>query len=46
MTLRMPLNVSSGLPGKRASSQYDSFSGKMVMKRTCIGDTGEDCSTH
>ena len=31
-------------PGDRALSQYDSLSGKMVLKWPCGSDTGEVCS--
>ena len=36
------IELQTVLPGDRNLSQYDSFSGKMVLKRLCIGDTGED----
>ena len=30
----------------RAASQYDSFSGKMVLKRSCVSGTGEHSTLH
>ena len=33
-------------PGDRASSQYDSFSGKMVLKRPFLSDTGKTLALH
>ena len=34
------------LPGGIASSKYDSFSGKMFLKRLCIGNTGKVSTVH
>ena len=36
----------SNLPGDRPLRQYDSFSGRMFLKKLCVSDTGEDSALH
>ena len=41
VTMKTSLHVHSALLGDGALGQYDSFSGKLILKRPFITDTGE-----
>ena len=46
VTLGKPLHVYLCLPGDKDLSEYNKFSGKMVIKRPFLSDTGEASALH